>query len=81
MTLQTPSRKKTTAKKRSTSEKAAAIPTKHSNTQESSPDDRHHMIAEAAYFVSEQRGFQGDQALDDWLQAEAELNALLVEKH
>ena len=81
MTLQTPSTKRAPAKKRSTSEKAAAIPTKHSKTQGNSPDDRHHMIAEEAYFVSEQRALQGDQALADWLQAEAELDALLVEKH
>ncbi|MCC6208279.1 MAG: DUF2934 domain-containing protein [Gammaproteobacteria bacterium] len=35
------------------------------------------MIAESAYYRAEQRGFQGDLALDDWLRAEAELDALL----
>jgi Protein of unknown function (DUF2934) len=30
-------------------------------------------IAEAAYFIAESRGFSGDHALDDWLQAEAEI--------
>jgi hypothetical protein len=28
-------------------------------------------IAEAAYFIAESRGFEGDHALDDWLQAES----------
>jgi len=36
------------------------------------------MIVEAAYFIAEQRGFQGETALDDWLQAEAEVDARLL---
>ncbi len=42
-----------------------------------SDDERYRMIAESAYYRAEQRGFQGDLALDDWLRAEAELDALL----
>lgn len=42
-----------------------------------SDDARHAMIAEAAYFIAEQRGFQGDTALDDWLRAEMEIDAHL----
>lgn len=38
---------------------------------------RRAMIAEAAYFIAERRGFQGDAALDDWLRAEAEIDAHL----
>lgn len=34
---------------------------------------RHHLIAEAAYFRAQQRGFDGDHALDDWLEAEFEI--------
>lgn len=34
---------------------------------------REQRIAEAAYFIAEARGFSGDHALDDWLQAEAEV--------
>jgi Holliday junction resolvase-like predicted endonuclease len=37
-----------------------------------SADERHRMIADAAYFLAEKRGFHGDAALDDWLQAEVE---------
>ncbi len=40
---------------------------------------RHRMIAEAAFLISEQRGFQGDTAMDDWLRAEAEVDARLLE--
>lgn len=43
-----------------------------------SEDARHAMIAEAAYFIAEQRGFQCDAALDDWLRAESEVNARLA---
>ena len=33
------------------------------------------MIAEAAYFVAERRGFAPGYAMDDWLQAEQEIEA------
>jgi hypothetical protein len=33
------------------------------------------MIAEAAYFVAERRGFAPGYAIDDWLQAEQEIEA------
>jgi len=39
------------------------------------------MIAEAAYIIAEQRGFQGDMALDDWLQAEAAVDAGFEARH
>jgi Protein of unknown function (DUF2934) len=42
---------------------------------------RHHMIAEAAYLIAEQRGFQGDLALNDWLQAEAAVDARFAARH
>jgi hypothetical protein len=34
------------------------------------------MIAEAAYFRAERRGFQRGDPLDDWLQAEAEIDRM-----
>ena len=40
-----------------------------------SAQERHCMIAETAYLLAEQRGFQGDSALADWLQAETDINA------
>jgi hypothetical protein len=39
-------------------------------------DQRQRMIAEAAYFRAEHRGFQGGDPLKDWLQAEAEIDRM-----
>lgn len=36
---------------------------------------RHRLIEEAAYQRAAKRGFQNGSALDDWLAAEAEINA------
>jgi len=41
------------------------------------PEQRHQMIAEAAYFLSLRRGFGGDAEMRDWLEAEAEVDARL----
>jgi predicted nucleic acid-binding Zn-ribbon protein len=38
---------------------------------------RNQMIAEAAYFRAEQRGFNGGDCMVDWVEAEAEINAQL----
>ena len=43
------------------------------------PQTRHRMIAEAAYLIAAKRGFQGDSAMDDWLKAEARIDAQLQE--
>lgn len=37
-------------------------------------EERHRMIAEAAYFRAEARGFRGGDPLEDWLLAEAEID-------
>jgi hypothetical protein len=37
------------------------------------------MIAEAAYFLAERRGFQGGDPLQDWLEAEAAIDRILGE--
>lgn len=39
------------------------------------PEARYRMIADAAYFKAEKRGFTGD-VVADWLEAEAEIDAL-----
>jgi len=51
----------------------------HQNVNLNHPDERHRMIAEAAYLIAEQRNFKGDLAFDDWLQAEAEIDGLDIE--
>ena len=42
-----------------------------------SPEERRRLIAETAYFIAERRGFAAGWELDDWLQAEAEVNRRL----
>lgn len=42
-----------------------------------SAEDRHAMIAEAAYLRAERRGFEPGQENEDWLAAEVEVDALL----
>jgi hypothetical protein len=41
------------------------------------PDVRTEMVSRAAYFRAERRGFTGGSALQDWLEAEAEIDRLL----
>jgi hypothetical protein len=47
------------------------------------PGERHEMIARAAYYRSQRRGFEPGQELDDWLAAENDINAVcgLIEPH
>ena len=40
--------------------------------------ERHSMIASAAYFRAQKRGFEPGRELDDWLGAEAEIDRLLA---
>jgi len=39
---------------------------------------RRQMIARAAYYRAEQRGFAGGSELQDWLEAEAEIDQMLA---
>jgi hypothetical protein len=39
--------------------------------------ERHSMIAEAAYYQAEKRGFQSGHEMLDWLEAEKEIDKLL----
>jgi hypothetical protein len=43
-------------------------------------EQRLHMIAEAAYFVAEHRGFDGGDPVQDWLVAESEIDTLYFSK-
>lgn len=42
------------------------------------PEERHRMIAEAAYYRALNRAFAGGSAEDDWLQAEQDVNRALL---
>jgi hypothetical protein len=42
------------------------------------PEVREIMIAEAAYYIAERRGFEPGAELDDWLAAEGEIDGLIA---
>jgi hypothetical protein len=42
-----------------------------------SPEQRYRMIATAAYYLAERRGFHGDYDMQDWISAEAEIDAMI----
>ncbi len=42
-------------------------------------EERQRMIAEAAYYKAEQRGFQGGNPEDDWIEAAAEVDRMIIE--
>ena len=44
-----------------------------------SPEHREKMINEMAYYLAEQRGFNGGSAHDDWVAAEAAVDRMLAE--
>lgn len=69
---------------RTAATKAAAAPTVTRATLKTRParppisgEDRYRMIAEAAYFRAEQRGFAPGYELADWLAAEIDIEGLL----
>lgn len=64
-TARVPMAAKKTAKKR-----AKAIP----------PEDRQQMIAEAAYYLAERRGFGAGGEVGDWLDAEVIIDAGITEE-
>lgn len=41
------------------------------------PEERKRMIAEAAYYRAERRGFATGGELDDWIEAETEIDRLI----
>lgn len=62
-------------KRQSGTKKATISP---STIQTNPEEEKRRLIAEAAYFIAERRGFQGDREMDDWLRAEQEVNAKTV---
>ena len=46
----------------------------------SDADVRRRMIAKVAYFRAEARGFEGGDPVRDWLEAEAEVDAVLKKR-
>lgn len=44
------------------------------------PEQRHEMIAVAAYYLAERRGFAPGHADDDWFEAERVIDALIASR-
>lgn len=55
----------------------SGAPSSETLTPKISEDERRRMIAEAAYYRAQTRGFNGGDSLDDWLAAEREINRRL----
>ena len=64
-------RKLQTAKSTASTQK---VSTSSSSTSTSQQEERHRLVEETAYYIAERRGFQGDRVLEDWLQAEREVD-------
>lgn len=83
-----PSKRKTTtdkAKAAKTTKAPAKRTTKSNKTRkttspEVTPEQRHQLIAEAAYLRAEARGFGGEDPISDWLAAEQEIDGRLAEQ-
>jgi hypothetical protein len=46
-----------------------------------SSEERHEMVAVAAYYLAEKRGFPGSGALDDWVEAERRIDSMIERMH
>jgi hypothetical protein len=54
------------------------VPRNAASGGELSEEERRRMIARAAYLIAQRRGFEHGLELEDWLVAEAEVNARLA---
>ncbi|MEW6513725.1 MAG: DUF2934 domain-containing protein [Pseudomonadota bacterium] len=73
-----PAAKKPAAK--TTSVKPAAAPAVAVNAIPIlTPDQRRYYVEVAAYYIAERRGFHGSSQMDDWVQAEEEIDRLVRE--
>ncbi len=58
--------------------KRTASSTRRQTAQQVAAEDRWNMIAAAAYYRAEKRGFVGGTPAQDWAEAELEIEALLA---
>ncbi len=75
--VKTPTGKRTKTETRAAGPAAAKSRPKAKQPGLLALEDRLRFIAEAAYFKAEQRGFSEGNELEDWIEAEAEIDALL----
>ncbi|MBI3902473.1 MAG: DUF2934 domain-containing protein [Nitrosomonadales bacterium] len=77
-----PAARKAPAAAKSAAQVKAAAPAKRvarkvSKPASVSPEDRYHMIATAAYYLAEKRGFAGGYEMNDWISAEAQIDGMI----
>ena len=65
--------KKAAAPKTSKARKATGKPTVVA------PEQRRQLVQVAAYFIAERRGFESGREIEDWFEAEAEVERMLAE--
>jgi len=67
----------------SQTKKKLAASLQHACASSVSEDVRHSMIAEAAFYLAERRGFKGDaeSAYRDWLEAERSIDQYLAKSN
>ncbi len=58
---------------------AKAVPPRSGKAAGVPPEQRRNYIEMAAYYIAERRGFAPGNPLEDWVQAEAEIDRLLAE--
>jgi hypothetical protein len=80
--MTTTTRKKTGGTSKAATTKTTRKPTKPTKSDtsliESSPEERWEVIAVAAYHKAEKRGFAQGNELQDWIEAEKEIDALFL---
>lgn len=67
-----------TVRKRATRKTVSKVSRKPGITRVVGPEQRSALIAEAAFFRAEKRGFAPGHETEDWLAAEAEVDATLM---
>lgn len=68
---------KAAAAKKATAKPAASRAGKAKSLKNVTPEQRYRMICDAAYFRAERRNFAPENEIQDWLDAEAEINRML----
>ena len=73
--------KKAGAEKPASAEVTKSKPRKAAKKNTVSPEVRNHMVATAAYFLAEKRGFVTGYEMEDWASAEKNIDAMLVNNY
>lgn len=70
---------KVTTQKKAAEQKTATVKTGPRKQQKINvtAEERYRMIADAAYYKAERRGFVGGHPVNDWIEAEVEVDRLL----